>query len=233
MGKRGGKKHVKRLAFPTIIRLKEKKGYTWIARSSPGRHAKDASVPLLVILRDHLGFADTLREVKRMILDGKVMLDGRVAKDEHAPVGLFDVISFKDQDVSYRLIFDRTGKLIAQRLDAAEAAKSKVCKVINKFVMPKGGIGLTLHDGKTIPADNNVKVGDSVIVALPENKIKGIIRMQPGTKCYIYRGKHIGVEAVLEEIRAVKGASKQVKMKSGDEEFYTTLNYIMPLEEAK
>ncbi len=232
MGKRGGNKHVKRLAFPPILRLKTKKGKKWIVKSSPGRHNKETSVPLLLVIRDLLGFAKTAREARKIVRKGKVLVDGRVVKDERLPVGIMDVITFKDLDKSYRLMFDVHGKLIANPIDSEEVS-TKVCKVMHKFMMPKGRIGITLHDGKTLIADNSVKVGDSVILELPANKIKSVIKLEPGVHCYVYQGRHIGREAVLEEIKEVKGAKKQVRMRGDDgEEFYTVLDYIMAVKPA-
>ncbi|MCD6279260.1 30S ribosomal protein S4e [Candidatus Micrarchaeota archaeon] len=230
MGKRGGLKNLKRLAFPPIIHLKSKKGYTWVSKATAGGHNKNTSVPLILVIRDLLNYAETASEARKIVKQGNVLVDGRIVKNERIPVGIMDVITFRGLNLSYRLKFDTNGKFIAVKLDNPEDAKTKICKIVNKFMMPKGKIGITLHDGKTIIADNNVHVGDSVILKLPENKIKEIIKLQTGALCYIYKGKHIGSEAVLKELKQVKGAKKQVKMIEDGHEFYTIFDYIMAIK---
>ena len=61
MAKRGGTKHLKRVAAPKAIFIHDRKSSIWLAKPSPGAHNKDLSMPLMVLVRDVLGLATDAR----------------------------------------------------------------------------------------------------------------------------------------------------------------------------
>ena len=69
----------------------------WIISQHPGAHPRDYSIPLMVVIRDILGYADNAREGKKIINSGKIFVNGVVKKDIHCGVGLMDVISIPDE----------------------------------------------------------------------------------------------------------------------------------------
>ena len=71
MGKKGGKAHLKRLLAPHFWRIPKKES-VWVTRPTPGPHSKDASIPLVVILRYILDYAYTNKEARRIIAEGKI-----------------------------------------------------------------------------------------------------------------------------------------------------------------
>ncbi|MEM3973016.1 MAG: S4 domain-containing protein, partial [Ignisphaera sp.] len=103
MARMGGSKHLKRLAAPWFWPILRKE-YKWVVKPSPGPHPIDRSLPLLVVIRDVLGLAETAREAKRIIFDGKVYIDGVVRKDYKFPVGVMDTISIPDIDFYARFV---------------------------------------------------------------------------------------------------------------------------------
>ena len=73
-------KHMKRLNAPRTLRL-HRKERVWTIRTSPGSHSLDKSIPLGLIIRDYLNLADTLKETKRIISDGEILVDGTPNKN--------------------------------------------------------------------------------------------------------------------------------------------------------
>ncbi|MEM3193440.1 MAG: S4 domain-containing protein, partial [Candidatus Bathyarchaeia archaeon] len=76
MGKMGGSRHLKREMTPTFWPIHRKK-FVWALKPSPGPHPIERCIPLGVIVRDLLGLAETMREAKKIIAQGKILVDGR------------------------------------------------------------------------------------------------------------------------------------------------------------
>ena len=62
MARRGQKRHLKRLPAPRHWPIKRKEG-KFTTRVIPGPHPKEHSLTIALILREILGYADTMREV--------------------------------------------------------------------------------------------------------------------------------------------------------------------------
>jgi len=230
MAKKGGSIHKKRLNASTVNVLKEKKKHKWIIGTEADPHKKEQSVPLASILRDLLGIAKTNKDTKKIIRDRKILVDGRKAKSGRMPVGLMDVISLPDQDKYYRMYFDVYGKLRGKEIDKEEA-KTKLGKVIKKSASKGGKIKITMHDGKTLFADNNIRTGDTVVISLPDNKITKILKLDNGTLCYIMAGKHIGCIGKLKEIiKTEKSKQKIAKLESKEGEIITVATYLFVVD---
>src|SRR3989344_633623 len=103
------KRHLKRHFAPNSWKIK-RKGLTFVTRHNPGPHSGKTSMPLNVVLRDMLHYADTARESKIILTRRNVFVDGIRRKEPKFPVGLFDVVEFKDINKSHRVILDKKGK---------------------------------------------------------------------------------------------------------------------------
>jgi small subunit ribosomal protein S4e len=228
MAKKGGSYHTKRLAIPKAIPVSDKKEKKFMMTTAPGPHAKHAAIPLGVLMREILGITSTAGE-SRKVLNGKmVSVDGTMRRDERFPVGLMDSVSFKNGK-SYRLTINKKGQLIP--VEAKDATK-KIGKVVKKHTVKGGKINITLHDGRNILADNKVKVGDSVVLGVPEQKIAKVLKFEPGAKCLITEGKHAGTVAKLESIIERKeGNWPEAKLK-GKEEFVTVAKYLLVVDDS-
>jgi len=127
------------------------------------------------------------------------------------------------------MYLDKFGKLRAKEI---KEGKIKIGKVIKKTAVKKGKITITLHDGKTIIADNNVKPGDSVIISLPENKINKLLKLENGAKCYIMDGKHIGHIGELKEIIKTETSKQKIaKLNADGEEIITVAEYLFVVDD--
>ena len=187
----GSPSHLKRLAMPRSWPLPRKTNI-WVTRARSGAHALERCMPINVVLRDVLGVARSTREVRRILHDGLVKVDGRVVKDYKRGVGLMDVLSVGNDDYR-RCVLDTNGKLRYRRISAEEATY-KVCRIENKVTVKGGKTQLNLHDGRNILTDSasQYKTGDSVKISLPDQEIIDHIVFGEGTKCYLVGGVHIG-----------------------------------------
>lgn len=232
MAKRGGTKHLKRIAAPKAVPVTDKKERVWMVQPSAGPHPKKHSIPLAVLLRDVLKVAPTLREV-RMVLSGRmVLIDGKARTDEKFPVGLMDVVSFPKSGKSYRIMVDWKGRLVPAEVGKEEASR-KILRVVRKHTIRGGKTSLTLHDGRNMPGDNHVKVGDSLVVSLPKAEMKAHLKRDKGARCLVVEGKHAGSVVELKDIVSRSGGKPpEAVVHAGKEEFITVAKYLFVVDEA-
>lgn len=221
-------KHLKRYFAPKTWKIK-RKGIKFVAKPIPGAHKIEVSLPLNVILRDILGYANSNREVKFILEKKNIVIDGIRRKDHKFPVGLLDVLSLKDIDEHFRIILDKKGKIELIKIGKDESAL-KLCKVTGKC-MVKGKVQLNLHDGKNIFVQKNTyKVGDSVLMVLgKKNEIKEHISIDKNVLIYLTGGKHIGQVGKVQDII---GNRILYKTESGDV-VETLKEYAFPIGKDK
>jgi len=186
----------KRLSAPRHYPVNRKQN-TWVS-SSRGSYQADYALPLVVILRDVLGYADTEKEVKQVLTEGKVLVDGKKRRDKNYPVGFMDVISLPDADEHYRVLIDRKGL----KLKATEQPTTKWTKVKSKRKLKGDKVQLSLFNGSNLITDNNqIKPGSTLEVTLPDKEIKDIIEFEEGNQAYIIKGRHVGEIKTIKKIK--------------------------------
>lgn len=236
MAKRGESKHVKRIAISKAIPITNKKESTWMIRSLPGPHPKKMSINLGVLVRDILKLAKTAAEVKKILNQRLVYVDNKIRTDPKFIVGLMDIVSFPKIEKHFRMVVDWKGRLVPIEVPKTEA-NTKLLRVVGKNTMPGGKISISFHDGKNLIADNHVKVGDSVLVSLPNAKVKPKfehhLNLHKGATCLIYEGKHSGKIVKLKDIVVRKGSkpSEAIVHIVGGEDFITVAKYLFVVDE--
>lgn len=203
-----------------------RKGTKWVKRPAPGPHPQEMSMPLLLILRDVRKVATSAREARMLLRTGLIQVDGKVAKDLSRGIGLMDTISFgAPVNEHFRLLRNRRGKLVLVPIPAAEAT-SKLGRVRFKHAVRGGKVEVTLHDGRNllVPANTPYKVGDSLKIELPTQKVQGHLALAPGKLAYISGGSHVGEVARVEKIEVLNSpVPNRVHFKEG---FSTVKEYV-------
>jgi len=193
-----GNYHLKRLAVPETWQI-SRKGAKFVTKPAPGPHTLQIGIPLNVILKDVLNYAKTTREAKKILNAGELKVDGKVMKSFKHPVGLFDTIELTGINEFFRVILSKKGKIELVKIKKEEA-RLKPCKIIGK-TMVKGKIQLNLYDGKNIFADKGqFKVGDTVLLSLPDKKIMKHSRLDKQVTIFLTSGKHIGETGSIEAV---------------------------------
>lgn len=235
MGKRGGTVHLKRLAAPKAMPIRDKKNSTWITRPSPGPHPLSRCLPLGVLLRDVLGVVKTMRETKKILSDRLVNVDGIARSEPKFSVGLMDVVSLLPEDRHYRIVIDWKGRFKPVEI-SREEARVKIAKVMNKVMVKGGKLLATLHDGKNIPCDTHISVGDSVLLQLPDGrkeKAKTLrhLKLESGARCYISSGKHAGTLVSLKELVKRGNRKTEAVVSDGRKDFITVADYLVVVDD--
>ncbi|CAH1229279.1 small ribosomal subunit protein eS4, X isoform-like [Branchiostoma lanceolatum] len=188
---RGPKKHLKRLAAPNHWMLDKLSG-KFAPRPSCGPHKLRECLPLCLFLRNRLKYALTYDEVKRILMQRLIKVDGKVRTDRCYPSGFMDVITIEKTAENFRLIYDVKGRFTIHRI-TPEEAKYKLCKVRKVMTGPKGIPCLVTHDARTIRyPDPKIQVNDSVQVDITTGKITDSIKFDTGNVCMVTGGRNLG-----------------------------------------
>jgi len=221
--------HLKRHMMPKTWKI-SRKAKTYAVAPSPGPHAKKGCIPLLVVVRDILKYAEIGNEAKRIIKEGAISVDGIVRRDHRYPAGFMDVIEVKPTKEHFRVMTGPKG-LFLEKMGAAEAGR-KLCIIRKKFTT-KGKVEcISLHDGRVIrlgKSRNEYKPGETVEIELPSQKIVGHFRIEKGADALITSGKNMGVRGKIKEIKDRKFMTEKsiVVLDADGKEIETLKDYIM------
>jgi small subunit ribosomal protein S4e len=192
------KRHLKRLNAGKRWKIL-RKTTTFVVRPKPGAHPLDQGLCLGMIIRDCLGYARTMGEVKIILASRNVLVDGKRITDPKYLAGLMDVVSIRETKENFRLLLSRRGFLELVKIPEKEASV-KPKKIIGKTKTKGGLMQLNFFDGSNLlTKEDKYKVGDSVVVQLP-GKIGQHIALAPGVIIYLTGGKHIGEIGSVESI---------------------------------
>lgn len=222
--------HQKRLSIPKSWKV-GKKGYKWVSTTRPGPHSQARSLPLGIIIRDVLKLVDNSREGKRILSEGKVLVDGIPRKDLRFPIGLFDVITLPLINESYRMLQDEKGRLTLHKLN--ETQVNKLCRINNKTTLKGGKVQLNLSDGTNILGSNEYGTKDSLILSVPDKQVVKHLQFKVGNLAMVVGGQHSGELGKIKEIREVKSSRHNTVTISGDKEFETIEDYVIVIGEDK
>jgi len=203
-----------------------RKGTKWLKRPAPGPHAQEQSIPLLLVLRDLRHLVTSAREARVLVRTGAVKVDGKVTKDLSRGLGLMDTLSLAAPlDAHYRVVKDRRGKLTLVTIPSTESAV-KIGRVRFKHAVNGGRVEVTLHDGRNllVTASTPYRVGDSVKIALPDQKVVEHLPLAPGALAYVAGGSHVGELARVDRVEVRN--SSQPNLVHFKEGFSTVKEYV-------
>lgn len=198
----------KRLTAPVAWGV-PRKGATWIVNPSPGPHPADRCLPLLLILRDMLGYCDNAREAKRIIHAKQVLVDNRPVRDASFPVGIMDTLSLPDVGEHFRVLVDRLGRFRLMPIEEAEAAW-KLVRIENKTLVRGGRLQLNLSDGRNLLAEDGGATRDTLKLAVPEQQVLETYPFRKGSVALLMGGQHVGQVGHVEELVVQRGSQPDV-----------------------
>jgi len=236
LGKKGGRRHLKRKPAPTFWPIHRKEA-VWTVKPDAGPHPIAQSLPLTLVLRDMLRLAETRGEVKAIVSREKVLVDGEVEKEELFPTGLMDVVSIRDLEKWYRVLPSEKG-LTLHPITKDEAGV-KLCRVENKTILKNGNVQLNLHDGRNLlirvkdpnkHEEDVFKTLDTVKISLPSQEVQGHFKLTEGVPALIVGGKNVGkhgkiVAVERRESQRRKNALVTIEDSRGNR-FQTTIQYV-------
>lgn len=208
-------KHIKRIAMPKTWPL-ARKGNKYVMKPTTGK-SNELSLPVCIIFRDVLGLVRTKKDMKKILLEKEVLVNNKTIDDVAFPVSVFDIISVPKIKKHFRVEMMENGKLTANETD--KDVLQKPYKVIGKKVLSKERMQINLFDGRNYIVSKeearNIKINDSVIVDLKENRILKHVPLKQNAFAWVIKGKHVGKKGIIAETDknfvTIKTPQKQIK----------------------
>jgi small subunit ribosomal protein S4e len=223
--------HQKRLSVPEAWPV-ERKTETFTVKADAGPHG-ESGVPLLIVLRDVLGYVDNRKEARHALNEDNVRINGKAISDEERPVGIFDILVFTEREEYYRVFPDEGGRLTLTPIDE-DAAQSKLGKIVNKRDVSGADVQLTLHDGQTllVEPDTAYDVADSIVVGNEDREIVAHFEYEEGALVTAIDGAHAGEIGTVEDIQVTPGSSaNNVLVDQENGGFETIEEYVVVIDE--
>jgi len=205
------KRHIKRIAAQKTWNIM-KKTSKFITRPNPGAHKFEDGISLSVIFKDVLSRANTTKEAKKILQNNEILVNQKKRKEPKFIIGLMDVLSIPKTNENFRLVIDTKGRLSLIKINEKEA-NITLGKIIKKTKIKDGRTQLNLSDSRNIIVDKDeYKIGDSLLIELPGQKIKEHLNFEKNSMVYLAKGGGVGHVGRLENI---EGKSITLKLKSG------------------
>jgi len=181
-----------------------------------------------VLFKDVLGYCKTTKEVKSILQDKEVLVDGKRRYDYRYIIGFMDILSIPSINEHFRIVFDEKGRLVPIKIKKDET-EQKIVKINGKTVMGKNKVQLNLNDGRNILVkDTKYKVGDSLLIKVPSQEIIQHIKMEKGNQAILIGGKHRALIGEIEEIK-----DNKIILKTDNKKIQTLKKFIFILGDKK
>ncbi len=223
-------RHQKRLSVPESWPVERKTAkYTVKARAGP--HG-EAGVPLLIVLRDVLGYVDSKKEAKYATNEGGVLVNGESASDVRRPIGMFDILGFEERGEYFRVFPDEGDRLALTPIDESDA-DGKLGKIADKRHVSGSETQLQLHDGRNLRVEEagEYSPGDSIVIDW-DSEILARFPYEGGALVTAVQGQHAGEIGRIEEITVIESsAPNTVTIERDEDSFETIAEYVVVIDE--
>ncbi|MHA2174970.1 MAG: 30S ribosomal protein S4e [Candidatus Hodarchaeales archaeon] len=213
MGSKGSTRHSKRLSAPITYTIKRKHGVFTI-RPYPPRGQYELAIPLGILLREVLGYAKTLNEVRKILNRKMVKIDGEIKTSYKYSLGLMDVLEITKTNEFFRLVPYRGKRRVTLHSITEEEAKQKLLQVKKKHSIRGGLTQLTFHDGRTISFNNkeestipiqDISPKDSILYNLETHEMVEHYPFTENSLGLVMGGHNVGLLGTIVEIETQLG----------------------------
>ena len=215
------KNHLKTITAPRQWNVLRKDN-VYITRPNPGAHSLEFALSVDTFLKTVLNVTKTKKESKFMLTHQGVKVNGKPKRDVNHQVGFLDIVSLPGDKTHYLCTINNKGLLSHKEVSKLET----IVKVRSKSLQKKGKVQLNTLNGINLLLDpktaSKYKVGDSLLISLPDHKVLEHIPRAKGNTVFVYTGKHAGKKGTIEEIK-----DKIITIKSGKETFETYKEYAL------
>jgi len=220
------KRHLKSINAPKTWKI-ARRDNKFITKNNPGGMPASLTTSISNLLKYDLKIAKNTKEVKHLIKDSGILVNGKRIDDYRHAVCFTDILSFVGMSDTYRLIIDSDGILKSVPIPKDEAGL-KILKIIGKSFV-KGKTQLNFFDGRNVFLEkHHYKVNDSVLFSMNDQIVKEHLTFEKGMLVLLYDGKHVGK---IGTVHAIKGDSVSIKV--GNDNFETKKSYAVVIGKDK
>ena len=212
----------------------KKKNITFVTKPNAGSHKLKYVTPVVVILREVLGYAQTSKDAKYIVHNKEVLVNGKKVTDVKFAVGMFDIFELSETKEKFVVIFDEVG-----RLKLVPTKDSTITlKVASKTILKSGKFQLNMMNGYNILVDEKtfkkVSVQDSVVYDFAKKAVKKTLELKEGSQVYLFDGKFKGCFATVKGFTLYNGlANDLVTLEIEGNEASTAKAYCYVIENTK
>lgn len=215
--------HIKRKTIPAFWPI-SRTGTKYMAVPI---HNKNDSLPLIIVMRDILDLVKTKKEMKKIVHEKKILVNGKLINSINYPLSLFDTLAIPSVKKFYR------AELNGKKINFSEIKESevniKMFKVIGKTTLPGKKVQINFNGGKNLLSNEKINVGDFALIDMTNNKIKNHVVLGKNTSVLVVEGKHKGKSGKIKEIFK-EGENIIAKIESKLEEISTNIDKIYAIE---
>ena len=218
----------KRMTAPDAWQISRKES-KYVVSTAHGPH-NGSALPIGIWIRDHMNLAQNTKEVKKILHDRNVVLNGNVVTDEHIGIDVFDIISFPKINKHYMILVDAKGRHTEYEI-SPEAAKVQLVKVANKTTLVGGKPQINLTSGANFIGDNSYKGKDSLVIGLVGDERFVVQQHFPfavGNMAVIIGGQHTMKTGKIVEIQIQQSSlpNRVILEDANGEKFETIEDYV-------
>ena len=181
-----------------------RKGEKYLARPLM---STDNSVSVSMAVKDMLKLGTTTRELREMLKQKLIKINGRIVYDYRDSIKLFSI--FEAGSRAYRLTILPTNKFKLEEV----SDRKRLCKVIGKKLIRGNKIQINLHDGTNFISKDKINTNDTLYLDF-SGKILSRIPFEKAKEFFVLSGKYVGLEG---KAQSVKGAKATLKFKGKEE----------------
>jgi small subunit ribosomal protein S4e len=214
LGRKGKTARLKRKPAPRFWPI-HRKELPWIVKPSSGPHSLQNCLSLTLVLRDMLEVADTRKEGKLILNQGKILVNGEVRQKDDYPVGLMDVISLPDMNKYFRILPSHKGLFLSPI--SKEESYFKLMRVEDKTAST-GAVQISLHDGSNMllkvadiknPVEVTYETFEVLKVNFEDKQVATHLKVKEGNIAIITGGKNIGKVGKIVEIEKAEAKKRR------------------------
>ena len=242
MGSKGTSRHRKRLSASITYPIERKQG-TFTIRPHPSRSKSEMTIPLGIALREMLGYAKTLSEVKKILTKDYIKVDGIVRSSYKFALGPMDILEITKTGELYRITPYRGKRRLCLNPISKEEANSKLLHIYKKSLVKGNLTQLVFHDGRNLllNPENTYKIPitdlspkDSVLFNLETKEIEAHFPFAENNIGLIIGGHNLGLYGKIHEIETQIGRKiRTVTLETDEGEIKTTDNHIFIIGKEK
>ncbi len=242
MGKKGSPQHRKRLSAPIAYPIQRKHG-TFTINPYPTRSTRESSIPLGIVIREMLGYAKTLSEVKKILSRKMIKIDGKVQTSYKSSLGPMDILEITKTEEYFRLTPYRGKRRFKLHPISQDDAHLKMQRIKRKQTVKNSQIQLTFHDGRNFlmnPGEEQkfpiteLAVKDSVMFNLEDKTLEDHYPFAEGNTALIMGGHNVGIVGKIQEIETQSGRkTRTVTLETDKGEIKTTDQHLFVIGREK
>jgi small subunit ribosomal protein S4e len=177
-------------------------------------------IPLVIAIRDFLKIAQTMNEVKHLLNNNMVRVNGIIRKEPGFPIGLMDILEI-DGDY-FRIVPSKYGLTLIATNESDGAIR--LSKIQNKTHLKEKKLQLNLHDGSNMLTNKSeLMTNDVIAINLKDNEITSTIKFDKGNVAVVTDGNNRGLVGKIDHIDK---KLRTVSIAKGHEKFLVPIKYV-------